>query len=717
MDSRLLSMPAFALVGASSLGLPAETSEAERFEIRFDDHLGLSALRLTGPRASRRLDFWCEREWKPVSGSELHLFVEHSPELDFERSFLSVTLNHGILRSLRLDHRNQALTEVVIPLPAAMLTESNEIVLMAEQSGASDLGSVWTVVHSRSYISIAYERTAVAWTLAELPEPLLLRRSYRPQKLTLLLPAGPSVTSLEATALAVANLTARVAPEPVGLAFVRSPAGAREPVLAVGTPRELPSLQNLGEFLPLEIQQTPEGPVLAREGSLVAASEGVLVLLSADAGQAPPLLWLTGNSEQAVLKAAKSLFRGERPEGESMRVVREELAPSPKGLREWRRFIPPKNRFLLNESGDEDAELAVASEAPARVRLRATPDTRFLPWGNTARLSFQTLPELPQDPDAVLQIFWNDILLREDPIARVATASTFTLPVTVPAEALRKENLLLVSWSGRTGASGPFVMLQGDSEFYLPREYETELPDLARLKEFLYPFSLRADMSDVVVVPPENVDDDTFAAVTELAALIGRVVPADSFAFRVRRASELPVDRSALHFIWLETGESASGSLSPIDWSRIPGGPARERLPALLERESPWGGETKYLLLLRAPSPALLRAAVRGLAAPPFLERLSGDTALLASEGPLGFALEKRTRLVDISYFTRLEAWLRAHWLALPLILAFMSGLLFAGLELALGHYRAVKRDRRGESTAPEVSDPRSSPKGVKTRQ
>jgi len=56
----------------------------------------------------------------------------------------------------------------------------------------------------------------------------------------------------------------------------------------------------------------------------------------------------------------------------------------------------------------------------------------------------------------------------------------------------------------------------------------------------------------------------------------------------------------------------------------------------------------------------------------------------------VAFRVGPQRRIVEISYLTRLEAWLRAHWLALPLILASASGLLWMGLRLVLGHYRSV---------------------------
>jgi hypothetical protein len=51
-------------------------------------------MRAKNAQNSTTVRFNCESTWKPTGGA-LHLFIEHSPDLDGSRSFLSVTLNYG----------------------------------------------------------------------------------------------------------------------------------------------------------------------------------------------------------------------------------------------------------------------------------------------------------------------------------------------------------------------------------------------------------------------------------------------------------------------------------------------------------------------------------------------------------------------------------------------------------------------------------------------
>jgi hypothetical protein len=680
------------LTSAGDRAGPESAAKATHLEIRFDDQLGLKDLKLEGGRASARVDFFCEPGTRPLPGSTLRLFVEASERLD-ERSYLSVWLNHGILRSLRLDPR---VRELEIPIPEGMLQPTNHLVLAVEQAAAEEEG-LWTRILARSSISLVSERAPVGWSLDDLPSPLLHPRTHSARRLTVLVPSEPSPGTLESTALAIANLCQRVAPDAVSLAFVREVAQATSPLLIVGTPREQGGLHGLDLPPPLRVMPAGSGVWLAWRGERIQDSAGVVALVTETAPH--PVLLLTGNTPDAVARASRALDAS-AAKREVVRFVPQPAALGVRRPREWVGFAPPRGRFTLGEIGDERAEWAVAADTPARVRIRATPDARFLPYGHALKLVFRGLPALADDPGAALEVYWNDSLLRQESLHSLARGSSFSLSLRVPAERLRLDNVLTVAWEGRSGASGPFVMLQPESELYLPREFGATLPDLALLRSSLYPLSLLGDLSDSVVLMPDDGGEDGFASLCELAALLGRLSPGDHLRFKVARAADLQAQRPNANLILLEAGRAAASSPLPLpDTRALPRREALRRLPWIEARVSPWSAE-RNVLRVRAASPALLRAAVRGLSRPGLLERLSGDTAFLAAEGPLCFTLGARRTFTEISYLTRLEAWLRDNWLALPAILAIGSGLLFMALRLTFERGQAAGATRRVSSTA-----------------
>lgn len=666
--SRSLSLACLALLGAA----PALCA-SEHFDIRFGEQLGVGDLRLVGGRATRQVEFSWPTDWRPQPGTELRLRFEHSPVLDGERSFLAVTLNHGVLRSLRLDAQNASPTDLVVPLAPDMLLEENQLVISVEQFAAAGAGEApWTLVRSSSFLSIPFERRRMERSLGDLPEPILRRRSFEPRRLTLLVPTRPSYATLEATARTLASLTARVAPAPVTLVFARSLREVETPAVAVGTPREQPALRELG--------------TLGEDADGASPSTGIVALHLEAGPNAQPLLAVTGQEPGAVAKAALGIFSAAGRKGGRLLVVPVTPTPQPAPRRQWRRFIPPRNGFTIDEAGDVRAERAVTADLPARVRMKAPPDARFLPYGHRATLVFEALPGLASDAKADLEVYWNDVLLRLLPMEQKAGARSFTLSMPIPASALKSENVLTVAWNGRSGATGPFVSLRGDSSLFLPREYVAELPDLALLSSGFFPFSLRADLADAVVGVPEG--EEAVPALGELAALLGRLLPSEQFLFRVAPASQALTARGQ-NVILLEGGDAPSALPLP-DLGGLPRGESLRRLPLVQELEYPAGGG-RYVLRIRAATPALLRVAVRSLGEPTVLQGLSGDTAFLAAEGPLTFRVTAHRRIAEISYLTRLKAWLREHWLALPVILAAASALLWMALRLVLAHHRSLR--------------------------
>ena len=189
------------------------------------------------------MSFTLPSRWKPLPGSSLHLFLRHSPDLDGDRSFLSVSLNHGILRSFRLDHRNTMLTEVVVAIPPEMVKPQNELAFSIEQFHGPNAsgGAIWSSISARSFLTIRYREVPPELNLGRLPAPLLEPNALGVNRLAILLPERFEPSTLEATALLVANLCKRLAPDRVPVRVIRSIQAAREPLLVVGTPREQPA--------------------------------------------------------------------------------------------------------------------------------------------------------------------------------------------------------------------------------------------------------------------------------------------------------------------------------------------------------------------------------------------------------------------------------------------------------------------------------------------
>jgi hypothetical protein len=679
----------------------------QRFDIRFDEHLGLSDLRFVGAAGTRTITFGRDARWAPRSGSEVHLFVSHSPRLDARRSFLTVTLNGGILRSVPLDEQNARGVELVVSIPPEMVQRANELRLAVVQS-ADGGAEPWTAVGSGSFVSLAFDEAPAAASLASLPLPLFDPAGPQGLRLGVLVPSRLTLPTLEATALIIADLACRAAPRAVDLRFVGS-IEDDDPLLIVGTPAEQRLLMAIATPR-VTMSNRPAGAGLAIAGGSPIDDGTGIVALTATVPAGTPVLYVTGNTPEAVLRAGWAMAAHSHWEGD-LALASASPAWRAKRRREWRGFPPERARFTLSDIGLSPAPLTVNSDSPLRVTIPVLPDTRYLSRGHRLRLSLRRLPALLEQPEGSLEVSWNDQVIRRVTAAELPRQPEFTLEMPLPIKVLGQHNVMTLAWKGAAGAFTPLTLVPEGTQLYWPREHEVRLPDLALLRSSFYPFSVRADLSDVILVVPDIVTEEIFELVCELAAWLGRTLPTDRIGLRLRQASTLTADeRSSSHLILLRTLRGADPFANAVgDPRKADKQGSLAALPVLQEAVSPWNDE-KFVLSFRAASGAALLRAFRTLVQPRVLAQLKGDTAFISSQGVACYTLGAQRVFREVSYFTRAEAFLRTNWLALPFIVALASGLLLLGVRLALeyrkGGTRPMARSAGPAGSPPETTGP-----------
>jgi len=678
----------------------SSAASAGSYRLWFGDQLGLPQdLQLCGSSDTRPLRFYSESRWNPVAGSRLHLFLEHSANLDGERSFLSVSLNYGILRSLRLDEQNERRSEVSIPLPPESLTRENEFVFSVTQfSRAPASDTPCTSIKLDSYIEIPYSDSESALDLRLFPAPFVDPHSYRPQKVSWLVPADSASTpTLQAMALMAANLARQAGAQLLQFTLVRTIDSAEDPLIVIGTPQEQPQLTELHADPRLVIQQG-EGKISVAlgEDQLLGESEGLVGVTTATKGRRRiPILFVTANSSMGVLNATRQLLGGRsKPKGTVTRIS-QSSPPQKRARREWAGFIPPHSRFRLSDLKVQPSRsVETVSQAAGLLHLDAPPDARFLDYGHEMNLAIKLAPGESRLPKLTVHV--NDELIGRFVSQEVFSGPVASVTVQVPTRLLGIRNVLNLGWEGGTEKdAGPAVTLLPNSEFYLPRVYRAELPDLSLLQYNLYPFSLQPNLEDLAVVIPDLLSVDNVALLTEMAFVLGRSAPADFLNFQVRRARE--VTRSELagfNFIALipEIGGDFSQRLFGR-WQPLPWIDSLKGFPRVQQQVSPWNS-SKWVLLLEANSVPALQETVRLCFSDKMLKQLQGDAAVLASPRPIPFSVVRKQNVEEQLYLMRLEAWMREHWVALPIVLTLASVVLFLGLRVVLGNYRRAQNTR-----------------------
>jgi hypothetical protein len=663
-------LPGLALVLAFSLAATTANARPDNAglspagrQISFDELLrSPDDLRFEGNSASRSIAFRCEPNTVPGSRSVLHLFLRHSPDLDSSRSFLSVTLNYGVLRSVRLE-REEA-SELLIPLPQNLVKAENELTISVEQFGAAGARpeSLWTAISARSYVWLDSERRRAPLDLNALPAALLDPDPAEPIIFDVLVPTRPSTATLEATALLLATFARRLAPAPVSLRPVASPDAAGRALIIVGTPAEQPGLQ--------------------------VKAESTAVLETGGSG--PVTLIVSGTNALGVLRAAHALIEQKPPATGSSATFPSDVPHSSPAPREWPGFVPAADRFSLADLGFRNVRFAAAENYAASIPLNTAPDALFLRYGPEVVLSLQCDPAVyDANPELVLEL--NGTTIRRAMVRDLSRRPQFTYTVTLPGHLLRTGNTLRAILRGVPANLGleSAALLLPDTQFYLPRDYRAAFPDLGFLRHYFYPFSINGDLAGTVVLVPDAVDGPLFGAVIHAAAAMGRLMPGRTAGFAVRRMGEITTpDLSSSNIVFLGAGALPD---TPATRPLLPRLPAEPGGAIVQESISPWNPK-RFILSITARSTAALEDAAGRTFSDGVLVQLAGDTASIGSGRPRCYALAARRTFEQSSYMTHLQARLRANWMALPGVLLLVSGVLFLGLRLALAHYRNGSR-------------------------
>jgi len=653
----LIALAAIVLASVFAEAQERRRSDTCQYQIPLGDLPDLGPLRLPGRTRNEAITFQIERARIPAAGTEIHLFIRHSPDLDGVRSFISVTLNYALLRSLRLDYDGE--TEVVIPVSPELLKRQNELLLSVQHfsNAAKSAAEMWTEIDGRSFVLVRCKDVRPVLDLTDLPYPLVDPHSQRDQRLNVLVPQRISDETLEATALIVANLsrgTKRAGSRVTSIETVSTPGGLNGPLLIVGTPTQQPLLAQLERRLPA-----------STDFDSLSQSEGLAALVTRTDRETSPILIVTGKSSAGVLQAARGLFniRSDSP------VAAAKIGFTPKRTadpRDWPGFVPPTARFSLEDLQEQDFRLGPGPRRAAVVRLDTTADARFLEYGLQARLFFDIRQAAGSD-HSFLEVSLNGNSLGRFPLRDISSGSKASIRINAPAQLLRTRNILEVLWDEENGDIDGEGWLLRSSEFYLPRYYSSDLPDLSLLREYFYPFSLKPDLSDTVIAVPDTVDPDIYGALMQLAVHIGSIFPGDTASFSVRsnQKSLIPF-RNGSHFIFLNVERGQ---------------------PAAQETVSPWDPR-KYVLKITATTSAGLRQFMETFFSEQVFNTLKGDTVYLTQAQPVMRQVSPRRRVEENFYLTRIEAWLRSNWIALPLILGSASVLMFVALRLALNQYR-----------------------------
>jgi hypothetical protein len=308
----IISLIAVFSIAANSHQLNVQSTELSLVDIGYE-----SDDTIHGVIVSRDYVFRWPETWEPTSGNKFILKFSHSPVLD-PVSTLSVELNGSRLSSVILDHTNVENAQLEVPLPGHLIKVGyNEIQLVLYQ-GLNDFNcrdlddpSVWTTVHNASGWHFSYQLKRPEFSLSGFPSPFIPTSYLDYSPVTFVLPDKPTTAEVNA-ASSIAAILGKLTPSwhENSLNIISDSQFQSNHVLGgnlvfIGKVNHSQAILSLGS--PNVIIQGDSTELIDSNHDPVPADAGVLWMQPSSTDETGVLLVVTGESDEAVMKAGSAL--------------------------------------------------------------------------------------------------------------------------------------------------------------------------------------------------------------------------------------------------------------------------------------------------------------------------------------------------------------------------------------------------------------------------
>lgn len=655
-------------------------------------------LLLQGTHAIEGVDFAVPRGWDLVSDPVLHLDIEHSAQLDPDRSTLTVRIGDRPVASVRLSQDAAAGQRVDVPIRRDLLAEYNRLSLVVQQRTTSLCEdphdpSLWARVGATSSLELTWRPARPELDLAQWPWPLFDPRGLGPLRIALADGTHFDTTTLQALA-DVGFALGRIAGYRHVEVHRSVPLEDQDEVvlLAIGTPETHPFVADV-------LRTTPHG---ADEGLVswmpYGAHGGLALVVAGD--DARTLRFATA--------AVASRDAARLGQGALARVG--DIGPTaPPPSRQHPKPVPDAVDFTLADLGIASQTVRGLYAPPIVAPLKLTADSH--PRVD-ARLTVRYAYAAQLDPKkSSIEVRFNGVAVRSARLDEPEGESDATLQVDIPEGTLVADGRLEVVFhlvpDVKATCEPPaddaaWATLHDTTTLHLPVDRVAELPDLSLLQNALWPYGTAVTGQGVDLVVDSDPDLDDAAAVLQFAAALGRVSTGDNVDLRAFPAAAETLERSRgrevvvlsggdAHALWEPLASSGTitllGNMARVGDAPRSGG---QSMATFVEQILPAGDRS--LLLLRAPTGrALLDLAARvGRAEEQF--GLAGNAAVLNIDGKMrAMELVEPRQVGAWSWATRLRTALRA---ATPLTMLSLVG---SGI-IAASAFGAWVRRRGGHS-------------------
>jgi len=680
-------------------------------------------LRLRGVYSEARLGFTRPRGWK-VQSVKAVIRYQHSPALIANRSNLTLRVNGTSIGSVPLNRKESQVGQAAFTIPANLIQDYNDLIVVAQQnndpkcSDPSDV-TLWTEVLPDSKLIFGYQPQPTPLNFSRYPYPFFDDLSLDTNRIVYLLPKlNESWLTAAPRLQAALGRLADFRPIDTRLVKDLNQVKSNERLVVIGTPADQPALKSLD--LPFKISANK---ILDGSKNPLPEDSGLLMLTTAQKGSVPVLV-VTGNSPQAVTKAAQFLVQPDTSKiGTGPAIVVSDLknVPTPP-LRQWPRYLPEKNSFTLSEIKKQpngkplqDITVRGSGAPPIEIDFRALPDDQFT-RGSHMNLNYSYGPQINPRTSAVEVLLDNNFiggarLTSEDGATRQ------NLKVDLPANLIRSDSKLQIAFRlnpREPGQCGKVTdqqltgTLHTDSNFNLNRENSVQLPNLELLRTG-FPLTAPQDLSGTAIVVPNSPSETDLLTLLTFSERLGRLSQADSIKLNAYTTQGLSDDiRKKNHLVGIgirekfpfpEALESGGFRLSEAFSRQTNQGSIQtlaDEQGVIKEVISPENSD-RVILALSAQSEPGLEKVRQIVSKDPWFFQLREDTVLVAADrqdalsyDPDAYKLEflerapSTKRLENTTPLSKVSRFLQEHWFLLPAGIIAIALLLYGIAQLYL---------------------------------
>ena len=550
-------------------------------------------------RSQYQAQFTKPKTWQVSPASQLEVTFQHSHELLPNRSWLQIIVNDKLVKHIPLTKENAPGTKLTLPLPVGLLKDFNTLTFRVEQHYTDKCEdpldkSLWTQILPATKIVFDYTPIVPQVNLNAYPYPIIDNLTYSPAKVHFVMGPNASAQELQAAAYINTHLAQQAQTHELisRLTFGNLSGPDDEHLVLVGKPGSIPEasrFQNVFGDYALQGGQW----VNKRSGQALSPEQGLILFFQAPGSKSHTVLIVSGNSDQAVFRAAQYLTTRPSVSGLSgyAITVPEDWSPPGNNTAKVPRYIENQTR-TFRELGFGIEEVHKINAPPITYQVPIVGDFRRNGklWLD---LNLSYSPNLNPEYSS-LELRMNDVSIGNIPLTNPAGEQSKRVSIPISNELIRTRNNLVAQfhlmpdkygWCVDNYVDNAWGKIMDDSQLRVEGSVSSRLPDAGLLNNTMYPYSKEDNLQNLQLVLPNNPSAEVLNAMLAFTTRLGRATLADTdlrFGLSLGEAS-VPADKNLAVF------HPASGAWQLPDGARLAWKSSGSNLLKLLNLNEPNG--------------------------------------------------------------------------------------------------------------------------------